>query len=106
MRIRYKDIPIIKKKLLKKQKNMCPICHRDLSLLKSRDVCLDHNHKNGRIRSVLCRGCNSLEGKYQRAFTRVGHKNQGVNYKAFLQGLIEYVDYKETKYIHPKYKGK
>jgi hypothetical protein len=26
-------------------------------------ACLDHNHKTGLIRGVLCRNCNGIEGK-------------------------------------------
>lgn len=106
MRLKYKDIPRIKDNFLKKQEYGCPICMRDLRLLKSRDVCLDHNHKTGRIRAVLCRGCNSMEGKVYKAFVRVGLKNQGVDYEEFLNGLAGYLYYEDTQYIHPKYKDK
>ena len=100
------NIPEIKKKLLIEQKYLCPICTRDLRKLKPRDICIDHNHKNGLIRSVLCRGCNSLEGKVYRNFVRVGHKNQGVDYVTFLTGLIIYTQHEETNMIHPKFKEK
>jgi hypothetical protein len=106
MKLKYKDIPIIKKELVKIQEGLCPICERQLDTLKNRDICLDHNHINGKIRAVLCRGCNSMEGKVYRAFVRVGLKNQGVDYKNFLIGLQLYLGYPETKYIHPKFKGK
>ena len=91
---------------MKEQCSNCPICYRDLLEMKQRDICLDHNHKNGKIRAVLCRGCNSMEGKVYRAFVRVGLQKQGVNYHKFLFGLSNYVNYKETNYIHPKFKEK
>lgn len=106
MKLKYKDIPRIKKKLLLEQKNICPICDRDLSKLPSKQVCLDHNHKSGKIRAVLCRGCNSMEGKVYKLFVRMGLRNQGVEYRLFLIGLQYYIDYPETKYIHPKHKEK
>lgn len=106
MKLRYKDIGRVKLELCKLQDNICPICNRSFLDMKVRDICLDHNHKNGKIRAVLCRGCNSMEGKVYRAFVRVGLKNQGVDYYAFLDGLKEYVDYPETNYIHPKFKEK
>lgn len=28
-----------------------------------KDICLDHDHKSGHIRAVLCRNCNGIEGK-------------------------------------------
>jgi len=102
-RITIKDILPLKEKILQKQNGICPICLRDLRLLESRDRCLDHNHKTGHIRAVLCRGCNSMEGKVQRSFVRVGLKNQGVDYEQFLIGLAKYIKIKETKYIHPNF---
>lgn len=106
MKLKYKDIPEIKSKLMLRQKDLCAICERPLSAMKSRDICLDHNHKTGKIRAVLCRGCNSMEGKVHRAFVRVGLQNQGVDYKMFLAGLMDYTRVKDTKYIHPKFKEK
>jgi hypothetical protein len=44
-----------------------------------------------------------MEGKVYKAFVRVGLRNQGVDYKLFLKGLLEYVDYPERKEIHPSY---
>jgi hypothetical protein len=104
MKLKYKDIPRIKKVLLQKQGFICPICDRDLNTLKPRDICLDHNHTNGKVRAVLCRGCNSMEGKVYRLYVRLGLRNQGVEYTKILIGLSKYTSYKETKYIHPKYK--
>lgn len=107
MKLRYKDIPRIKDELMINQSDYCPICKRDLVIdVPKRDRCLDHNHKTGHIRAVLCRGCNSMEGKVYRAFVRVGLRNQGVDYVEFLKGLIEYQSVQETKYIHPKFKEK
>jgi hypothetical protein len=112
MRLKYKDIPKIKEKLLKKQLHICPICLRDLLVLPKRDICLDHNHKTGRIRAVLCRGCNSMEGKVWRAFQRVGLAKAGIDYESFLVNLSLYnFNYNRetgygTKYIHPKFKEK
>jgi hypothetical protein len=75
-------------------------------LMPSKERCLDHNHKNGRIRGVLCRGCNSMEGKVHRAFIRVGLQNKGVLYPQFLINLSSYTHHKELKYIHPTFKVK
>lgn len=106
VKIKYKDIPRIKKKLIKQQNGLCLICQRYFVNLKSREICLDHNHKNGKIRAVLCRGCNSMEGKVYKAFVRMGLQKAGVDYYGFLRGLSEYLFIKETKYIHPKFKEK
>jgi hypothetical protein len=95
------DIPTVKVKLLKKQQGLCLICKRDLTLLPSRNACLDHNHSSWMVRGVLCRQCNVLEAKYFRAFVRSGARNQGVDYKELLKGLIRFLKVKDTKYRYP-----
>lgn len=101
-----KDKPLIKQKLLKKQKGLCKICKRDLYSLPSRDVCLDHDHYTNRVRAVLCRVCNSLEGKFNKTFIRYGARNKGIDYKEFLRGLIKFQDIKQTEYLYPVKKRK
>lgn len=106
MKLKYKDIPRIKAKLLIKQDYLCPICLRDFRKMPSKEICLDHNHNNGKVRAVLCRGCNSMEGKVRRLFIRVGLQKRFVNYSEFLEALSLYTYYPETNYIHPKFKVK
>lgn len=43
--------------LLKKQEHSCAICLRPMSSFKKR-LCVDHNHKTGEIRGLLCNFCN------------------------------------------------
>lgn len=102
IQLKRSEIPEIKEKLLKKQKGLCKICNRDLTVLPSRDVCLDHNHKTWMVRAVLCRQCNSLEGKIHRYFIRVGAHNQGIDFVEFLKGLIKFQKHKDTKYRYPE----
>jgi hypothetical protein len=106
MKLKYKDLPVVREELSRIQDNKCEICRTSFSKLKPRNICLDHNHKTGKIRAVLCRGCNSMEGKVYRAFVRVGLKNQGVKYDEFLIGLLCYTTIPDTYYIHPKFKVK
>lgn len=105
-KLRYKDIPDMKKMLRLHQDETCPICHRTLTVLKSRDICLDHNHDTGRVRAVLCRSCNAIEGKVKKLFIRMGLRKAGINYEKYLESLKDYNHYPETQYIHPKYKIK
>ena len=44
--------------LIAGQGGNCPICTSPLNVEKPREVHLDHCHKTGDIRGVLCRGCN------------------------------------------------
>jgi hypothetical protein len=106
IKLKYKDIPKIKKELINRQNGLCPICDRNLYKLKTRDRCLDHNHTTGRIRAVLCRSCNAIEGKAYKLFIRMGLRKAGIDYEHYLYALARYSDILETKYIHPKYKEK
>lgn len=42
-------------KMLERQGNKCGICEKDFSEIKP---CVDHDHKTGKIRMLLCRRCN------------------------------------------------
>jgi hypothetical protein len=44
--------------LAEKQGNSCKICHTKFPTLKSRMVHVDHDHKTGRVRGILCKFCN------------------------------------------------
>jgi len=46
------------------QNGCCEICKRHQSILKH-PLCVDHDHKTGRFRGLLCRPCNSAIGLLQ-----------------------------------------
>lgn len=51
--------------LLKKQNNSCAICLRPASDF-NKELAVDHNHKTGEIRGLLCTNCNyRLVAKHQ-----------------------------------------
>lgn len=45
------------------QNEVCLICGRINT--KNRDLCVDHNHQTGRIRGLLCTGCNIRLGWFE-----------------------------------------
>jgi hypothetical protein len=47
--------------LLLRQDNKCAICKRDASEF-PKELAVDHDHKTGKIRGLLCWGCNLLLG--------------------------------------------
>ncbi len=49
-------------KMLSKQKGRCGICSIHAKKL-SRRLCVDHDHKTGKVRELLCVNCNSVIGK-------------------------------------------
>lgn len=70
MRLKNKDIPKEKLKLLKQQEYRCGLCGIDMSKMQTKNLCLDHDHKHGHVRSVLCRNCNGIEGKVYNLLNR------------------------------------
>lgn len=49
--------------LYDKQKGKCKLCRKKIKVSKS--VHIDHNHKNGKIRGLLCSKCNLGLGHFQ-----------------------------------------
>lgn len=47
--------------LLKEQNNRCAICNRHQSELQ-KPLAVDHNHKSGKVRGLLCTSCNLMLG--------------------------------------------
>jgi hypothetical protein len=60
---RYNLSEIDYQKMLKKQKNNCGICGKPKCKLKSLSV--DHDHKTGVVRGLLCFKCNFALGLFQ-----------------------------------------
>lgn len=50
-------------RMLHLQGNVCYICRRATG--KTRRLCVDHDHKTGRVRGLLCRGCNTILGRFR-----------------------------------------
>jgi|ERR1035437_2512659 hypothetical protein len=49
--------------LLKKQNNKCAICPTKYT--KNKILCVDHNHKTGKVRGLLCHDCNKGLGLFK-----------------------------------------
>lgn len=47
--------------ILKRQNYCCPICHRNLIINKE---AIDHDHRTGKVRGILCTNCNTALGKF------------------------------------------
>ena len=53
---------------LDKQGGVCPLCENEIP--EGQDT-LDHCHDTGHVRKVLCRNCNSIEGRVKHWASRV-----------------------------------
>lgn len=104
VKLKQKDIAIIKRKLVAMQSGACPLCGGDLTKIKPINVVVDHDHSTGRVRAALCRGCNGVEGKVKRLITTFG---KTPNFLVFLQRLLNYWIHHSTprtEWIHPTHK--
>ena len=68
--------------LIQLQNNRCVICTEEFNT-KDRRACVDHNHKTGKIREILCNQCNSA----------LGFLKENI---ATMQSMIEYVQKHNT----------
>ncbi len=67
--------------------DVCPLCNRSMTTIPSRNRVVDHDHKTGAIRGVMCRNCNSLEGKVHNICVRAGNFIPNIQW---LRNLIQY----------------
>lgn len=61
-------------RLKEKQGNLCAICLGPETLKRNGRVvslCVDHNHQNGRVRSLLCHACNAGIGLFRESKERM-----------------------------------
>jgi len=105
IRLKQKDLPEIKKDILREQGYRCLLCRVDLRKVDSRNICCDHCHKSGYVRGVLCRNCNGILGKVENLATRakkdITHLSWLENAVSFLQSHSKAPVY---PYIHPSHK--
>lgn len=59
-RLTKREADNLRKELIVSQNNTCALC---LDTLEGKTACLDHDHRTGLVRSVLCLNCNGIEGK-------------------------------------------
>lgn len=54
--------------MLKEQGGVCAICKQPEQMLykgKPKRLCVDHDHKTGKVRGILCQRCNTTLGRYE-----------------------------------------
>lgn len=70
-----------------------------------KNAVIDHDHETGRIRGVLSRSANAVEGKVKNAVARWG--GTGEDYTKiipYLERLLVYLKQQATPYIYPFHK--
>ena len=93
-RLKVAEIKQWRAKLLQEQGGLCSLCKLPIE---SGKETLDHCHDSGRIRTVLHRQCNQVEGRIKSWVNRAGKHIDPVQ---FLEALI---DHWEQSYDHLPY---
>lgn len=105
------EVKELREKILKNQGFKCAICGKTLSE-DDTGISLDHQHKlnknqeigidgAGLIRGVLCRDCNTYEGKIWNNGTRYKQFKTVKERIEFLKQLIQYYEAGTYPFIHP-----
>jgi hypothetical protein len=92
---------MVKRALLERQGFTCALCPEPVTIASG---CLDHDHKTGLVRGVLCRNCNGIEGK---VFNLANRAKRTMAPKDWLGKLILYWikhETDQTGLYHPMHK--
>ena len=118
-KLKVGDIFRARNSIAEKQGNRCAICgggfdevtfhQTKKKRVKKYKACLDHNHKTGSVRGVLCSYCNSVEGKVINAIDRYHREIKGDDdaISNFLYSLANYYSFHRIDHyglIHPNFK--
>lgn len=63
LRVKYGITPEIYEAMFEKQGGVCYICHLPEPHANTSFLCVDHNHKTGEVRKLLCSHCNIAIGR-------------------------------------------
>jgi hypothetical protein len=99
MKLKHKEIKELRDKMLLEQQHLCALCKEHCE---EGDAVLDHDHKTGRIRGVLHRGCNALEGKISNNMPRNRVNLQRL--EGIAQNIIKYLTQEREDIVHPTHK--
>lgn len=93
-----KEITAFKEKHVQ---DTCPLCGRLMKYVESKNRVLDHDHSNGCVRSVLCRNCNSIEGKVRNLCVRAGTHIDNIKFLRNIAAYWEFYNKNPSNIIHP-----
>jgi hypothetical protein len=97
MKLKYTQIKTHRSELLQRQEYRCSLCGDTII----DDAVLDHDHKTGRIRSVLHRGCNAMLGKIENNMPR--NRMDIHRLERFCTNIVKYITEEYADIVHPTY---
>lgn len=112
--LKSSDVQKVRDEILAEQNGKCAIC--SIEITEKTGIALDHQHKfqkeelgedgAGLVRGVLCRACNTMEGKIWNGMNRYIQPGNVQERIKFLQNLISYYENGTYDMIHPSEKPK
>jgi len=100
VKLKYNEIKQTRERIVSEQNGCCALCQHPFD----DDAVLDHDHKTGKIRRALHRGCNVLLGKIENAMPR--NRITIDRLENFTGNLINYLKKEYEDVVHPTYKTK
>jgi hypothetical protein len=97
MKLKYAEVKIHRQQQLQEQDHKCALCGEQII----DDAVLDHDHRTGRIRRVLHRGCNAMLGKIENNMARNRLTIERLN--TFASNLVTYMEHNYEDIVHPTY---
>ena len=112
VQLEAKDVAATRDRILGAQGGCCAICGDKISVKSG--ACLDHQHKlkkdvpgidgGGLVRGVLCRSCNTWEGKVWNSATRFKKPSSVAERIKLVESLLAYYESGTWPLIHPREK--
>ena len=99
MRLKYNKVKEYREQTLSSQDHRCGLCGEHVP---KDEAVLDHDHKSGKIRKVLHRGCNALLGKVENNMAR-NHVDL-LRLELICSNLASYISTDWTDVTHPTHK--
>jgi hypothetical protein len=99
------EVAVVRTRILATQEFKCAVCGCSLKGKVRGGATLDHDHSTGVVRGVLCRVCNTGEGKLRTVAVRFGGGLSG--YLAWMRAMLGYLSMHKTSrttYLYPAVK--
>jgi hypothetical protein len=84
-------------RLSEKYNACCWICKRHQTQVPCQHICVDHDHKTGHVRGLLCRNCNTALGRFNDSISSL---SSAIQYLTRSHLSIVFPDLEQPKYSH------